>query len=72
MHTHMTNTRITDPEIFEKRFVVLLRIFFILHTHHCFQIFLRDTASLRVQFFFRHDCEHCCFKQIQHKKSNGR
>ena len=27
VHTHMTNTRITDPEIFEKRYPVLLRNF---------------------------------------------
>ncbi|KAG7379521.1 hypothetical protein PHYPSEUDO_008498 [Phytophthora pseudosyringae] len=27
IHTHMTNTRITDPEILEKRFPVLLRAF---------------------------------------------
>ncbi|TDH68701.1 hypothetical protein CCR75_004595 [Bremia lactucae] len=27
IHTHMTNTRITDPEIFEKRYPVLLRAF---------------------------------------------
>lgn len=27
VHTHMTNTRITDPEIFEKRYPVLLREF---------------------------------------------
>ena len=27
VHTHMTNTRITDPEIFEKRYPVLLRKF---------------------------------------------
>ncbi|KAI9911947.1 hypothetical protein PsorP6_008872 [Peronosclerospora sorghi] len=29
IHTHMTNTRITDPEILEKRFPVLLRAFHI-------------------------------------------
>lgn len=27
VHTHMTNTRITDPEVFEKRYPVLLREF---------------------------------------------
>ena len=27
VHTHMTNTRITDPEIFERRYPVLLREF---------------------------------------------
>jgi 5-oxoprolinase (ATP-hydrolysing) len=27
VHTHMTNTRITDPEIFEKRYPVILRQF---------------------------------------------
>jgi 5-oxoprolinase (ATP-hydrolysing) len=27
VHTHMTNTRITDPEIFERRYPVLLRQF---------------------------------------------
>ena len=27
VHTHMTNTRITDPEIFERRYPVLLRTF---------------------------------------------
>lgn len=27
IHTHMTNTRITDPEVFEKRYPVLLREF---------------------------------------------
>lgn len=27
VHTHMTNTRITDPEILEKRYPVLLRQF---------------------------------------------
>jgi N-methylhydantoinase B/oxoprolinase/acetone carboxylase alpha subunit len=27
VHTHMTNTRITDPEILERRYPVLLRSF---------------------------------------------
>ena len=27
MHTHMTNTRITDPEILERRYPVVLREF---------------------------------------------
>ena len=27
VHTHMTNTRITDPEILEKRYPVILRQF---------------------------------------------
>jgi 5-oxoprolinase (ATP-hydrolysing) len=27
VHMHMTNTRITDPEIFEKRYPVILRQF---------------------------------------------
>lgn len=27
VHTHMTNTRITDPEILEKRYPVVLRRF---------------------------------------------
>ena len=27
VHTHMTNTRITDPEILERRYPVLLRTF---------------------------------------------
>ena len=27
VHTHMTNTRITDPEILERRYPVLLRQF---------------------------------------------
>ena len=27
VHTHMTNTRITDPEILERRYPVLLREF---------------------------------------------
>ena len=27
VHTHMTNTRITDPEIFERRYPVVLRQF---------------------------------------------
>lgn len=27
VHTHMTNTRITDPEIFERRFPVVLHEF---------------------------------------------
>lgn len=27
VHTHMTNTRLTDPEIFETRYPVLLRVF---------------------------------------------
>ena len=27
VHTHMTNTRITDPEVFEARFPVILRKF---------------------------------------------
>ena len=27
VHTHMTNTRITDPEILERRFPVVLREF---------------------------------------------
>jgi 5-oxoprolinase (ATP-hydrolysing) len=31
VHTHMTNTRITDPEILEKRYPVLLRRFAIRH-----------------------------------------
>ncbi|KAL2864050.1 Hydantoinase B/oxoprolinase-domain-containing protein [Aspergillus lucknowensis] len=31
VHTHMTNTRITDPEIFEKRYPVLLHEFSIRH-----------------------------------------
>ncbi len=31
VHTHMTNTRITDPEILERRFPVLLREFSIRH-----------------------------------------
>ncbi|KAI0432561.1 5-oxoprolinase [Xylaria sp. FL1042] len=31
VHTHMTNTRITDPEVFEKRYPVLLREFSICH-----------------------------------------
>lgn len=31
VHTHMTNTRITDPEVFEKRYPVLLREFSIRH-----------------------------------------
>ncbi|KAH6686203.1 5-oxoprolinase [Plectosphaerella plurivora] len=31
VHTHMTNTRITDPEVFEKRYPVLLREFGIRH-----------------------------------------
>ena len=31
VHTHMTNTRITDPEIFEKRFPVRLHRFALRH-----------------------------------------
>ncbi|KAK7196774.1 5-oxoprolinase [Novymonas esmeraldas] len=31
VHTHMTNTRLTDPEIFEARYPILLRIFRIRH-----------------------------------------
>lgn len=27
VHTHMTNTRITDPEILENRYPVVLRVF---------------------------------------------
>ena len=27
VHTHMTNTRITDPEILERRYPVILREF---------------------------------------------
>ena len=29
VHTHMTNTRITDPEIIEKRYPIVLRAFFL-------------------------------------------
>ena len=31
VHTHMTNTRITDPEILERRYPVLLRQFSVRH-----------------------------------------
>jgi N-methylhydantoinase B/oxoprolinase/acetone carboxylase alpha subunit len=31
VHTHMTNTRITDPEVFERRYPVVLREFSIRH-----------------------------------------
>ncbi|EPE08394.1 5-oxoprolinase [Ophiostoma piceae UAMH 11346] len=31
VHTHMTNTRITDPEVFEKRYPVLLHSFSLRH-----------------------------------------
>jgi 5-oxoprolinase (ATP-hydrolysing) len=31
IHTHMTNTRITDPEILEKRYPVLLKYIFYLN-----------------------------------------
>ncbi|KAJ1989830.1 hypothetical protein EDC05_004450 [Coemansia umbellata] len=31
VHTHMTNTRITDPEIFERRYPVILRQFSLRH-----------------------------------------
>ena len=27
VHTHMTNTRITDPEVLEQRYPVILRVF---------------------------------------------
>ena len=31
VHTHMTNTRITDPEIFERRYPIILRKFQLRH-----------------------------------------
>ena len=35
VHTHMTNTRITDPEIIEKRYPIVLRAFFLRQGSGC-------------------------------------